>query len=86
MKSFKLLLLFFLGTVLMTTMSCTKDSCTTTVTYKKYSPIYKTLDEMNQPVQIPESKEIKETGVLGSRFLEKTDYHSTFMRKLGNRV
>lgn len=62
MKSFKLLLLFFLGTVLMTTMSCTKDSCTTTVTYKKYSPIYKTLDEMNQPVQILESKEIKETG------------------------
>ena len=24
--------------------------------------------------------------VLGSRFLEKTDYHSTFMRKLGNRI
>lgn len=24
--------------------------------------------------------------VLGSRFLEKTNYHSTFMRKLGNRI
>ena len=24
--------------------------------------------------------------VLGSRFLRKTDYHSTFMRKLGNRI
>ncbi len=24
--------------------------------------------------------------VLGSRFLERTDYHSTFMRKLGNRI
>jgi hypothetical protein len=42
--------------------SCTKDSCTTKTTYMKYEPIYKTLDEIRQPVTVEAARALKYPG------------------------
>lgn len=62
MNYLKLIFAAFVGVLLLSTASCTKDKCTTVVTYKKYTPIYKTLDEMDAEVHVLEAREMKQTG------------------------
>jgi len=61
MKKISLLSLLALVTTLLFS-SCTKDSCTTTTTYFKYEPIYKTVDEIRQPIAIEAVRDLKKPG------------------------
>lgn len=47
---------------ILTLGSCTKDTCTTRMTYTKYEPIYKTLDEIRQPISVGAARAIKNPG------------------------
>jgi hypothetical protein len=42
--------------------SCTKDNCTTKMTYVKYEPIYKSYDEIRQPISVGTARAIKNPG------------------------
>ena len=42
--------------------SCTKDKCTTRMTYVKYEPVYKTLDEIRQPISMEAARALKNPG------------------------
>lgn len=41
---------------------CTKDKCTTRMTYVKYEPVYKTLDEIRQPISMQSARALKNPG------------------------
>ncbi len=56
LKFLPLLLLFFLA------FGCTKDRCSTKMTYIKYEPVYKTLDEIRQPVSMESPRALKNPG------------------------
>ncbi len=58
----KLNLLFALASVLFFAASCTKDKCTTKMTYVKYEPVYKTLDEIRQPITVEGPRALKNPG------------------------
>lgn len=58
----KLILLSLFGFLLLGTNSCTKDSCTRMVTYTKFTPVYKTLDEMQKEPAIMDAKSMVKTG------------------------
>lgn len=60
MKQMKLFAV--LAVALFFAASCTKDSCKTTTTYMKYEPIYKSLDEIRQPIAAESSRDLKYPG------------------------
>jgi hypothetical protein len=43
-------------------ISCAKDKCTTKTTYLKYTPIYKSVDEIRQPISFESARELKNPG------------------------
>ena len=60
-RTFKIGLLAFvlLGTIF---QSCTKDKCSSEITYQKFTPVYLTADEIRQPIQNLEAKELVQPG------------------------
>jgi hypothetical protein len=60
----KLLLAKFISffTLVLVLSSCSKDKCTTKMTYVKYEPVYKTLAEIRQPVSVVGPRAVKNPG------------------------
>ncbi len=60
-KSIKILaVLLVLGA--MSLQSCIQDECTSLYTYIKYTPVYKTIDDIRQDIQILPARELKQPG------------------------
>jgi hypothetical protein len=55
-------LIFTIFSLVFTLSSCTKDKCTTKMTYVKYEPVYKTLAEIRQPVTMESPRPLKNPG------------------------
>ncbi len=47
---------------LLISSACTKDTCTQTVTHKKWVPVYKTVDEMREPATVGPPRNLKNPG------------------------
>ncbi len=60
-KSIKILSVMFV-LFAMSLQSCVQDECTSLYTYIKYTPIYKTVDEIRQDIQILPPREVRVPG------------------------
>lgn len=58
----KVKLLFSVFSLVVLMASCAKDNCTRNMTYVKYTPIYKTLDEIRETPTFESARELKNPG------------------------